>query len=102
MPILDKDQVRHLAHLVRLELTEEELATYQWQIDGILRHLEVIKKADVEGLPPTMRVAPLKNVWHEDLPGPSLPREEALGNAERRDAAFFLMQAVLGGEEEGA
>ncbi len=45
--------VRHVARLARLALTEEEISTFQGQLGRILEHIEHLKKLDVSGVDPT-------------------------------------------------
>jgi aspartyl-tRNA(Asn)/glutamyl-tRNA(Gln) amidotransferase subunit C len=73
--------VRYVAGLARLELTEEECSVFQRQLEAILGHVESLTELDVEGIEPTSYPAPVYDVMREDLPAASLPREAVLANA---------------------
>lgn len=73
--------VRYVAGLARLELSEEECAVFQRQLDAILGHAESLALLDVTGIEPTSYPAPVYDVMREDVPGESLPREAILANA---------------------
>ena len=77
----DPIDVRHVAGLARLELSEEECSVFQTQLEAILGHVESLAALDVSGIEPTSYPAPVYDVMREDLPGDSLPREAVLANA---------------------
>lgn len=66
MTKLSRDDVLKLARLARLELSEDEIEAFHGQLSDILRYLEQLQNADVEGLEPTTQVTGLKNVMRED------------------------------------
>ncbi|MGE0507282.1 MAG: Asp-tRNA(Asn)/Glu-tRNA(Gln) amidotransferase subunit GatC, partial [Solirubrobacterales bacterium] len=87
--VIDRDQVLHVARLARLRLSEREVETMVGELSGILEHVDRIGQLDLEGVEPTSHVVALENVWREDEPVPSLPREAALANApDPQDGAF--------------
>ena len=74
--------IRDVAHLARIRLTDEEAATYQEQVDQILEYVEQLDAIDVEGIEPTAHAAPVFDVVREDAATtPSLPQEAVLRNA---------------------
>ena len=81
-PTLSRDDVVHLAHLARLELTDAELDLYVDQLSVILHSVTavsgVVGGRDIE---PTSHAVPLTNVFREDLVRPGLSREDALAGA---------------------
>jgi aspartyl-tRNA(Asn)/glutamyl-tRNA(Gln) amidotransferase subunit C len=88
-PVIDRDQVLHVARLARLRLSEQEVETMVGELSGILEHVDRIGRLDLEGVEPTTHVVALENVWRADEPWPSLPHEVALANApETQDGAF--------------
>ncbi len=88
-------QVRHLASLVRIELTAEEVAEFRRELASILSHIDALAEIDTEGVPPTNNGADLLNVQAEDASRPALPREQILANAPQREAEYFRVHAVL-------
>jgi aspartyl-tRNA(Asn)/glutamyl-tRNA(Gln) amidotransferase subunit C len=88
-PMIDRDQVLHVARLARLRLSEEEVERMTGELSGILDHVDRIGNLDLEGVEPTSHVVALENVWRADVPRPSLPQDVALENApEPLDGAF--------------
>lgn len=87
--------VRQVAKLARLELSEEEVATFQGQLGRVLEHIEHLKKLDVDGVEPTAHTYPVFNVVREDTPGASLPREAVLGLAPRAANHLVIVPKVV-------
>jgi aspartyl-tRNA(Asn)/glutamyl-tRNA(Gln) amidotransferase subunit C len=83
------EEVKHVAHLARLRLSDEELAKLQSDLSHILGHIDMLKEVDVENVPPTAQVTDLTNVLRDDEVRPSMPREDVLANApDQRDGMF--------------
>ena len=79
--MISEEQVRHVAGLARLGLTEEEIGEMGGQLDAILDSIEKIRELDLADTPPTANPLNLSNVLRPDEPRPELPREEALAPA---------------------
>lgn len=73
--------VRHVAHLARLELTDAEVATFQPQLEAILGHVEELSKPDVSGINATDLAANVFGRMRDDVPHTSLTPEAMLQNA---------------------
>ena len=74
--------VRKIAHLARLELTDDEASRYQEQVDQILKYVEQLKEIDVSGIEPTAHAAPVFDVVREDLVSSErLSQDAVLANA---------------------
>jgi aspartyl-tRNA(Asn)/glutamyl-tRNA(Gln) amidotransferase subunit C len=74
-------EVQHIAHLARLELSEEELEKYSRQLSDILTYMDKLNELDTSNIEPTSHVIPLKNVFREDKAQITLSVDEALKNA---------------------
>ena len=61
-PMIDREQVLHVAELARLKLSDEELDRMAAELSGILEHVEKISELDLEGVQPTSHVIALENV----------------------------------------
>ena len=101
-PHLSIEVVEHVAALARLGLTEEEKVRMSEQLSSILDHISGLNRLDTSAIPPTAQVIELANVMRADEVRPSLPRESILRNSPRAEDGFIVVQAVLGGEEDGA
>lgn len=75
------EEVKHVANLARLAITEEEAMTFQKQLDAIISFAEELNELDTEGIEATSHVLDMKNVLREDIAGKGLPVEEVLKNA---------------------
>jgi aspartyl-tRNA(Asn)/glutamyl-tRNA(Gln) amidotransferase subunit C len=73
--------VRYVANLARLELSDAEVAVFQNQLDAILGYVETLSKLDVEGIEATAYPAPVFDRMRDDVPHESLPLEAVLRNA---------------------
>jgi len=97
---LSESEVRHVAMLARLALTDEQVETLQVELNSILGHIDTIQQLDLEGVKPTAHPIPVVNSTRADEPRPGLPRELALLNApEAEDGAFVIPRIVGGGED---
>ena len=86
---IDSEQVRKVAKLARLELTDAEVEEFTGQLGAIL---EAVEKMDVE---PLAHCLPISNVLREDRIKPSLGTEKTLANAPQRDGSFFSVPKIL-------
>lgn len=76
--MISEEQVRRVATLARLGLTDEEVERMGGQLDAILESIEKIGELDLVEVPPTSNPLHLTNVLRPDEPHSELPREEAL------------------------
>ena len=88
-------EVEHVARLARLALSGEEKEQMRTQLDRILGYIEKLNQLDTTGVEPTSHVIPMTNVFREDAVVPSLPREEALGNAPDPREGFFRVPRII-------
>jgi aspartyl-tRNA(Asn)/glutamyl-tRNA(Gln) amidotransferase subunit C len=93
---LDREDVRRIAELARLELSQGELTTLTSQLTQIVGYVEQLQAIETEGVVPLAHALELTNVFREDQLEPGLPRDAALSNAPKHDGAYFLVPAVLG------
>ncbi|HEX5503206.1 MAG TPA: Asp-tRNA(Asn)/Glu-tRNA(Gln) amidotransferase subunit GatC [Thermomicrobiales bacterium] len=92
---LTVEQVQHVAMLARLGLNDEERERFREQLSTILAHIDQLGELDLAAIPPTAQVIPLAPVLREDVVEPSLPVEQVLANAPRREDGFIKVRAVL-------
>jgi aspartyl-tRNA(Asn)/glutamyl-tRNA(Gln) amidotransferase subunit C len=91
---ITKEDVLHVAKLARLEIPEEEIDRIRDQLGAILEAVGKVGELDLADVEPTSHPLDLVNVWAEDEPRPSLPREEALKNAPDPADGAFRVPAV--------
>jgi len=93
--VLSLDDVRWVAHLARLELSEAELEVMARQLSSILDYVGQLQQVNTDGVEPLAHPLPVQNVFRADEPAPSLPVDEALANAPDRRGSFYGVPAVL-------
>ncbi|HEX8949481.1 MAG TPA: Asp-tRNA(Asn)/Glu-tRNA(Gln) amidotransferase subunit GatC [Dissulfurispiraceae bacterium] len=92
---ITKDEVKHIARLSRLSLSESEIETFSGQLSTIIEYVEQLNRLDTAGIEPTSHIIPLRNVMRGDVPAASLPREEALRNAPDSDGKFYRVPKII-------
>lgn len=95
MAILSADDLRHIALLARLKLSDHEVATFAGQLDGILEHFTALQKVDTTGVLPTAHSVGGKNVTRPDVARPSLTPEEVVSNAPQAEANMFVVPQIV-------
>jgi len=97
MSPLTRADVRRIAALARLELTETELDLFARQLTSILEYADSLQAVDTAGVPPYAGNL-AEDQWRDDVPVPSLSREDALANAPGGDldAGTFTVPKVIG------
>jgi aspartyl-tRNA(Asn)/glutamyl-tRNA(Gln) amidotransferase subunit C len=94
---LTREEVRKVALLARLELTDEEIDQQARHLNDLLETFEVLQGVDVTGIEPTSHSIPVYNVFRDDSSRPSLPRQAVLANApEAREGCFVVPRIVEG------
>ena len=86
---ISRDDVLHVARLARLELSDAEVERFREQLSAILEAVSKVQELDLVDVPPTSHPLDVVNVWRDDEPRPSLPVDEALGNAPARRGDLF-------------
>jgi aspartyl-tRNA(Asn)/glutamyl-tRNA(Gln) amidotransferase subunit C len=94
---IDEAQVRHIAKLARLNLTDEEVSTFAVQLANIVDYVQQLAAVDTTGVEPMAHPLPVTNVMREDEPRPGFEPDQALANAPEREGDFFRVPAVLDG-----
>jgi aspartyl-tRNA(Asn)/glutamyl-tRNA(Gln) amidotransferase subunit C len=89
MAEITPDEVRRVARLARLELTDDEVAKFQEQLSAILEAVSAVSELDLTDVPPTAHPLEIQNAWAEDTPVPSLSNEDAFRNAPDREDDLF-------------
>jgi aspartyl-tRNA(Asn)/glutamyl-tRNA(Gln) amidotransferase subunit C len=96
--MIDRDQVRKVALLARLALSEAEEEQLATQLSNILDYFEQLNELDVTDVPPTFRAIDTSNVVRSDTLVPDPNREAILDNAPDRDGEFFKVPKIINAE----
>ena len=87
------DEVKHVANLARLAITEEEADKFATQLDAIITFAEQLNELD--NIEPTSHVLDMKNDFREDAAKPGLPVEEVLKNAPDHEDGQIKVPAII-------
>jgi len=88
--------VRYVAKLARIALTEDEAALYGAQLKDILGHVASLNELNTGDIDATAQVIESRNVWRDDVVQPCLSREEVLAEAPQAHGAYFRVPRILG------
>ena len=92
---LSTDEIRHIAALARIGMTEEDIETMRDEMSHILDNIDVLNEVDTEGVEPTGHTVGVVSVMREDESRECLPREDVMKNAPRQEGNFIRVKAVL-------
>ena len=95
-PAITRDQVAHLAHLARIDLSEAELNSLAPQLSVILESVTAVGEVAADDIPPSSHALPLRNVFRDDVVTPSLPPDAALAAAPEVEGQRFRVPRILG------
>ncbi len=95
MSRITTEQVKHVANLARLAITEEEVEVMTNQLDAIITFAELLNEVDTENVKPTSHVLDMKNVMREDIPKKGLDNEEVVKNAPDHTDGYIRVPSIL-------
>ena len=95
--VLSTDEVKHLAKLASLQLSEEELKKYSQQLEETIDYVDNLKELDTENITPTSHTVNLKDVFFTDgeKNERGLTEDEATKNAKNKKNSFFVVKRIL-------
>ncbi len=88
-------EVGYVAHLARLDLSEDEKRTLTPQLNNILMYMDILNGVDTEGIAPMTHAISLNNVFRDDTEKTSIGVEIALSNAPDGDMGFFGVPKII-------
>ncbi len=92
---ITKEEIEHIALLARVSLSAKEKDLFGLQLSSILDYMDKLNELDTRDVEPTSHVLPLSNVMREDMPVPSIPREESLANAPSHTEKFYRVPKII-------
>lgn len=93
---LSKSQVKHIAKLANLHLTEKEGRKFQKQLSETLDYIKILDELDTKNVEPTSQVTGKVNQFREDKVEKSFSQKEALSNAKKTYKGHFVAPYVFG------
>ena len=97
---LSEHDVRHVAMLARLALTDEEVETMRADLNSILGHIDEIQRLDLHDVPPMAHAIKVINVTRPDVVVPPLSQSAAVMNAPQSENGAFVIPQIVGGGDE--
>jgi aspartyl-tRNA(Asn)/glutamyl-tRNA(Gln) amidotransferase subunit C len=88
-------EVRHLAKLANLALTDDEVARYARELEAIVGYVEQLSQVDTTGVAPIANIAGLGGVERPDEPAPMLTTAAAMAIAPARTDSAYLVPKVV-------
>ena len=95
---LTTEQVKKVAKLANLPVSEKEEEIYAEQLSAILDYIDLLNSVDTKDVKPTFNVMPDKNVMRQDSVGESLSQEDAIKNAPNKKDGYFVTKGVFAEE----
>lgn len=95
MPAISRDDVAHLAHLARMDLTDDELDHYAEQLDVILGAVQRVSEVAATDVEPMSHPVAISNVFRTDANTPGLTAQEALAGAPAVEDGRFRVPRIL-------
>jgi len=95
---ISPQQVAHLAHLARMNLTDDELIRYAGQLDHIMHAVARVGEVAADDVPAMSHPQPMVNVWRADVVTPGLSAEDVLAGAPAAEDERFRVPRILDGE----
>ncbi len=92
---IDKENVKRVARLARLELSDEETATMTRQLDTILQYVAKLDELDTSDVAVTTHPQDAVNTFRPDETQPSLPRDKALAASPLQNGEAFVVPRVI-------
>lgn len=99
MSDISADTVRHLAHLARIDLSDDEVAHLTDELRVIVDNIAKVSEVATADVPATSHPIPLSNVYREDVVADVLTQEQALSGAPEANDGRFTVSAILGEEQ---
>lgn len=95
MAQISKEQVKRIADLAHLAVTEEEVAMYTDQLQSIVTFANQLSELNTDDVKPTTHIMHQPNVLREDVQKQTITQEEALKNAPDKQAGYFKVPPIL-------
>jgi aspartyl-tRNA(Asn)/glutamyl-tRNA(Gln) amidotransferase subunit C len=95
MAKISKEEVKHVAHLARLAITDEEAEKFANQLGKITDFAQTLNELDTTDVKPTSHVLPIVNVLREDVAQKGLDREVMMLNVKEQEAGQVKVPPIL-------
>lgn len=87
--------VRDVAHLARMNITDAEAALFQEQLDQVLDHVRELGQLNLENIEPTAHAVAVQNVFRADEERPGMAHDAVMANAPQARNGLFMVPRIL-------
>ena len=91
--IISHDQIRQIAHLARIEIPEDQFGKLAADLEDIVSMVDRLQQVDLSDM--RVELPEQSNAFREDVPQPSMTREQVLQNAAKQEAGCVLVPRVI-------
>ncbi len=92
---ITREEIEHVAHLSRLNLSEDELEKMTHQLDNILSYIDKLNELDTQSIEPTTHAFSISNAFRDDEVKNSLSQEESLKNCKKKSDEAFIVPRII-------
>ena len=96
---IDREQVRKVAYLARLNITAQEEEEFTGQLNSILDYFEQLSELDTDNVPPTTRAIETSNITRPDKLEPFPNKDKLLQSAPEQDGDYFRVPKIMASDE---
>ncbi len=97
--MIDREQVKKVAHLARLDISAEEEEQFTGQLNGILDYFEQLSELDTENVPPTTRAIEVINITRSDELEPFPNKDALLASAPEQEGQYFRVPKIMASDD---
>lgn len=87
--MIEKNEIIHTSKVARLNLTNDEVETFQKELSGVISWFDELSKVDTKGVSPSFHPFEIKDVVRDDKEGECLSEEEVFSNTPHKKEGFF-------------
>ena len=92
---LDQKQIKHIASLARLGLSNDDIEMFSTQLSEVLDNFDILEQVDTSNVQPAAQIISIQNVFRDDVVKNSSPQDDILDNAPMKEDNCFKVQAIL-------
>ena len=97
--MIDREEVRKVANLARLSITEAEEQEFTTQLNSILEYFDQLSELDTTDVKPTTRAIETSNITRADRITPFPEKEELIKAAPEQQGEFFRVPKIISSDE---
>lgn len=93
--MISKEEIKEMAELAKLRLSDEELDDYREKLSGVINYIGLLNEVNIENVEPTYGINEHIQHLREDVPKEGLTREEVLQNSIEDQYGYFKILRIV-------